>query len=221
LFSFTEYYHYRISFPLALILTMHVVIPIAAFAATAAATGFTIPGDQPEGVYIVSYDNQDEPIHEFISSLGVEGGSSIAPDNSTEIDVILKEEKEGLAAKRSLYHRLHRRESDDRNCGGNDLDHNTDMVVEALKRQCDPAGAIGGAKDFYSIIGSTVAYVCNFKTHKPVACWRDLLTASFTAITETCGAYRSGWRIMKAKDYHFSIGYEPADKKFCGRGPYN
>jgi len=199
---------------------MHLLIPTAAFAATAAAVGFTIPEGQPEGVYMVSYNDQDEPIHEFISSLEVEGGSSIAPDNSTEIDVILEEEKEDMEVKRSLYHRLHRRESDDRNCGGNDLDHNTDTVVEALKRQCDPAGAIAGGKDFYSIIGSTVAYVCNFKFHKPLACWRDQLTASFTAITEACGSYRSGWRILKGEDYYYSIGYEPADKKFCDRGPY-
>ncbi|KAI0394886.1 hypothetical protein F5Y17DRAFT_425916 [Xylariaceae sp. FL0594] len=180
---------------------MHIFKSIVLYAANAAALGFTIPEGQPDGVYAVSYDAHGVPVHHFVSG-------------PVEESVISPYVSGGGGGKPFL----HARQTDARKCEGHDLDHsNTDAAVEALKRQCDPAGAVGGGLDFYSVAGNTVAYLCNYASTS-VACTRNLLTDSYAAITANCGLYRSGWRDLTGGNYRYSIGYEPYGNKFCGRG---
>jgi hypothetical protein len=180
---------------------MHLFKSIVLCAANIAALGFTIPEGQADGVYSVSYNAEGLPIHHFISG-AVKG--SVSP-------YVSERELSGKSF-------LHARRTDARKCEGHDLDHgSTDGAVEALKQQCDPAGGIGGGRDFYSVSGSTVAYICNYNSAS-VVCTRNLLTDSYSAITSACGLYRSGWRDLTGNGYRYSIGYEPFGNNFYGRG---
>ncbi|KAH8889210.1 hypothetical protein GQ53DRAFT_825529 [Thozetella sp. PMI_491] len=166
-----------------------------------AVVGFTIPADQEDGVYMVHYDDAGEAVHTWLHG----------PVNESEITE--------AATKRDGLLRIARRDSDSVDCGGYDLAHaDTDNAVEALKRQCDPSGAISQGLDFYSIAGSTVAYECNFG-NKAVICTRNEQGGSFDKITGVCGSYRAGWRTIQNSAAWYSIGYEDRGAKFCGRGP--
>ncbi|KAI0389103.1 hypothetical protein F5Y17DRAFT_450266 [Xylariaceae sp. FL0594] len=188
--------------------------------------GFEIPEGQADGVYLVSYDAAGLPSFEFLGSLTSDVLFSAIPlDANSEAADLLPDEKADLASISSSssgnvtitkHKHRHKRPFDKRMCGGEYLDHYTDMAVEALKKQCDPAGSIDGHQSFYSIHGSTLAYMCNRRHHHSVACWRDLLTESYTAITEECGAYRSGWRDVRGYKYRHIIGYDRTGHRYCG-----
>jgi hypothetical protein len=136
------------------------------FVATVMSTGFTIPSNQLDGVYEVSYDASGRAIHTFLRE-GV---------NNTEA--------QELAAR-----------DDGVNCGNYGLNHqDTDNAVTGLRRQCNP-GAVGNGLDFYSITGSTVAYFCNFGATATV-CQSNEVADSYTRISNACGLYGAGWRTV-------------------------
>ncbi|KAH7123524.1 hypothetical protein B0J11DRAFT_506596 [Dendryphion nanum] len=180
---------------------MHYLQIFSLFVATVASTGFTIPSDQPNGVYTVTYDAEGRAIHTLIGS----------PVNHTEGS------PNPLVSRSPNKLSLLARQADAVHCGGYDLNRpNTDNAVEALKNQCSP-GAIGGNLNFYSISGSTVAYVCNYNG-AAVACTRNEIGESADRITGVCGSYRAGWRNLVRDGRNIQIGYENTGSKFCGRG---
>ncbi|KAH8898836.1 hypothetical protein GQ53DRAFT_817066 [Thozetella sp. PMI_491] len=160
-----------------------------------AVTGFTIPANQADGVYMVRYENGQE-IHTLL----------YAPVNKTEI-------AESTVKRRTSVPDTF----DNLACGDYKLDPtDTDNAVEQLKRQCNP-GAIGGGLDFYSIWGSTVAYLCNFGGNA-IPCTRDGLAASFADVTGLCGLYGAGWGTQQTATDYVQTGYEDRNARFCGRG---
>jgi hypothetical protein len=168
---------------------MHFMYPSILFAATAMATSFTIPPNQIDGVYEVSFDHSGRPTHTFLREI----------TNTTE------------------PHHLTTRD-DGSYCGNYNLDPlSTDRAVAALKAQCNP-GAVGNGLDFYSISGSTVAYFCNFGAAATV-CQSGEIGDSYARVTNACGRYRAGWRSIHDSGRWISIGYEASNARFCGRGP--
>jgi hypothetical protein len=159
------------------------------FVAMAIATGFTIPTNQPDGVYEVSYDASGHAAHVFIAE-------AVAVSQAQNLET----------------------RNDGVECGGYSLNGgNTDSAVDALKRQCDPRGTIGKGLDFYSISGTTVAYVCNFG-NGAIPCFRGDITKSYESITNACGRYQAGWRTLNNSTHWYSTGYEHTGAFFCGRG---
>ena len=179
---------------------MHFTKNLALF--IGAVAGFTIPQGQPDGVYAVSSDAKGVDVHTFLS----------APVNSTEALSIsataAKFPRRGLAA----------RQTQEIGCQHYELNHvNTDEAVEALKRQCGP-GAINSGYNFYSISGSTVAYICNMG-HTAVICESNGVGEVFGRITGVCGRYGAGWETRWAdRNTGATTGYEDRSAKFCGRG---
>lgn len=159
------------------------------FVAAAIATGFTIPSYQPDGIYQVSYDASGHATHTFL--------------------------REGVNTAQTPHLAVR---DDSINCGNYGLDHqDTDRAVTGLRSQCNP-GAVGNGLDFYSIVGSTVAYFCNFgATATP--CQNSEVADSYTRITNVCGLYGAGWRTVHDSGRWVSIGYEDSKANFCGRGP--
>ncbi|EAQ85485.1 predicted protein [Chaetomium globosum CBS 148.51] len=146
------------------------------------AAGWTIPADQPDGVYRVSYDANGTVAHTLIAP----------PLSPEEKRSLLSAPKPG----RSLPSRITGRQ---------------------LSNQCNPGGIARGY-DFYSIAGTTVAYVCNFGSTSWTCTVNDL-TNDYAHITAICGWYQSGWRIRwPATNRGAQIGYEPSWENFCGRG---
>lgn len=177
----------------------------ALFAALAA--GWTIPADQPDGVYRVSYDANGTAAHTLIAP-------PLTPEEKRSLLLAPK-------PARSPPSRIAGRQSDATYCGSTSdaaLHHqSTDNAVQALKNQCNPGGIASGY-DFYSIAGSTVAYVCNFGSTSWTCTVNDL-TNDYAHITNICGWYQSGWRIRwPATNRGAQIGYEPSWENFCGRG---
>ncbi|KAK3303447.1 uncharacterized protein B0T15DRAFT_513625 [Chaetomium strumarium] len=168
--------------------------------------GFTIPADQPDGVYIVNFSNDGEAIHTLIGP----------PLNQTEVAQLAA--RAAAPRKPMTPSRIHVPRAPGIGCGNYDLDHgSTDAAVEALKFQCQP-GAINRGMDFYSIAGSTVAYICNYGSNA-WACQRSDITNDLQLITNVCGWYRAGWReYWRDGNTGAQTGYENRDANFCGRG---
>lgn len=189
---------------------MHPPTYLILLAATVAASGFTVPAGQPDGVYAVSYDDNGTAIHTII-------GEAVSQEELSQIITARDPEPELKSPSRILG----KRQSDATYCGSSfqNLDHgDTDAAVEALKRQCNP-GTVPGGLDFYSIAGSVVAYVCNHGSVNWV-CTRNGLTNDFALITNTCGLYKAGWRVRWTQgNQGAQTGYEVSHAKFCGRGP--
>ncbi|CAG8951858.1 hypothetical protein HYFRA_00005662 [Hymenoscyphus fraxineus] len=177
---------------------MHFLKFVTLFTSAAAATGFTVPEDQEDGVYAVVYDNNGEAVFNLLRG----------PATEKELAEIKS---------RSPAQSLNERDIDQYNCPGYSLDSgNTDAAVAALKGQCNP-GAVGSGYDFYSISGSTVAYFCNFGS-SATNCLANELGDQYARITDHCGRYNAGWWTRQDPGRWISIGYEGSGSRFCGRG---
>ncbi|KAI1322496.1 hypothetical protein F5Y16DRAFT_415941 [Xylariaceae sp. FL0255] len=173
---------------------MHFSLPIWVVASTVCATGFTLPEGQADGVYQVHYDANNTAVFTWLR-----GPVNQAPDPGK-------------------LRSVHARDYDTVECGGYTLiSDDTNKAVEALKAQCNP-GAVTSGRDFYSISGTSVAYVCDFGD-SAIVCQEFQLTNSFAKITGACGSYTAGWETFQTEAYWYSIGYEYNETNFCGRGP--
>ncbi|KAM7205687.1 hypothetical protein V8F33_001013, partial [Rhypophila sp. PSN 637] len=89
---------------------------------------------------------------------------------------------------------------------------------QSLKNQCTPVGAVNGNRNFYSIYGTTVAYICNMNKDA-WTCQRHEVETAYPAITSFCGWYKAGWRNEERPGKGWaSTGYERTGSNFCGRG---
>jgi hypothetical protein len=167
--------------------------------------GVTVPQDQPDGVYTVTYDSDGNANHTLI-----------APPLSKE-EVARRVAARGLESVNPS--RILARQKDSTDCGNYGLDRaSTDAAVEMLKGQCTPYGSISSGYNFYSISGSTVAYICNVHWNA-WTCFRDDITNDLRHITNICGLYMSGWRrYYRDGNTGAQTGYEDRNAEFCDRG---
>lgn len=185
------------------LLTAMVASHAAAMAAAGPHSGFTVPKGQPNGVYSVSYDTNGTAIHTLIAE----------PLTDQEFA-----SHQAAAARAPHARALQSRQSDSTSCGGYGLNPgDTDRANAGLGVQCTP-GAVSIGRDFYSIWGSVVSYVCNYGSTGWV-CWASDLSADYVRITQTCGNYNAGWRVRwLSGSTGAQSGYEGSGARFCGRG---
>jgi hypothetical protein len=72
-------------------------------------------------------------------------------------------------------------------------------------------------RNYYSKIGNTVAYMCNFGSGW-VTMNRGVLKVGWYLVTSYCGLYGAGWNVDQTADHWFSVGYEWAGANFCAQG---
>jgi len=183
---------------------MHFFNSILVFVGTTAAVGFTVSKDQPDGVYQVEYAPQGRQIHTTLDPTLLLPAVNSSKAEESESGVTIPQPRTNQVKPARVY-----------GCDNLDLSHDdTDRAVEALKFQCNP-GSVNGNRDFYSVQGNTVAYICNYNKGSMV-CTSDQLGDTYLAITTLCGQYKSGW--AKFQELGYQMGYEERDANFCGRG---
>lgn len=167
---------------------------------------FTIPEGQAEGVYSVSYDEHGNETHTLVQ-----------PGDPNEVVPT-----QSLSNPNSAKFKFEKRDDFTYTCGGDALNHqDTDDANRALDNQCGAGtNVVGGGMDFYSIVGCTVSYYCNFAWTSSVCSYSRRQDIS-GGITQACGWYMSGWSNQNPNDSG-SYGYEDFCKapgnNFCGRG---
>ncbi|KAK4215833.1 hypothetical protein QBC37DRAFT_371563 [Rhypophila decipiens] len=164
------------------------------------------PPGTANGVYSVHLDANGTAIHTLLAP--ALSGEELAQLSSRE-----------PARLSSALSRITARQVSAGGCHTYELDHgSTDIAVESLKNQCTPVGAVNGNRNFYSIYGTTVAYICNMNKDA-WTCQRHEVEAAYAAITSFCGWYKAGWRNEERPGKGWaSTGYELTGSNFCGRG---
>jgi hypothetical protein len=165
----------------------------------AGAAGFIIPPNQPDGVYMVTYDSNSTEIHTPVNI----GNRTSFLASSAKWKGVGKREIDPFTIKCEKY----------------DLDPcETDQAVEALDKQCGYGALVKKQHNFYSISGCTVAYYCNLSQGFS-ACSAIQRRVATEAITQTCGQYKAGWtESILFFDYNYRWGYENVcnqGKDFC------
>ena len=163
--------------------------------------GITVPANAADGVYSVRFDSNGTAIHELIAP----------PLSEQQLTDLVTRKSATLKQPSRIAAR-----ADGITCENYGLDsHNDcDAAVQALKNQCDPSGAIGSRRSFYSKAGGVVAYVCNFSSSAAMICDHNKIGSDYGLITATCGLYKAGWRTEGTG----STGYERENSNFCGWG---
>lgn len=163
---------------------------------------FTIPEGQASGLYSVSYDEDGKETHTLVR---LSDPNEVIPTQGLTNSAKFKFEKRDFTY----------------TCGGDALNPgDTDRANAELDQQCGAGNTVGANKDFYSIVGCTVAYYCNWQP-APSACSYSRRQDISRGITDKCGLYQSGWS-NNSWDDSGSYGYEDFCKapgnNFCGRG---
>ncbi|ERT03027.1 hypothetical protein HMPREF1624_01331 [Sporothrix schenckii ATCC 58251] len=177
-----------------LLLTLAVVI-----AAAAQASGFKIPKNQPDGVYIVTVDAGGTEEHIRIGDSG-----NVPTVNIKEThDKALQEPNRIQCFNQHMVLNA----------------ANTDAANNALDVQCGSYLGVDGNKSIYSKSGCVVAYYCNWNSNSCDVPTRQLFSAK---ITDRCGRYIPGTATFDDQQRtHFAYGYrdvcEPqSGDDFCG-----
>lgn len=171
-------------------------IPLLFLALTATTQAFTVPPNTPDGVYVVSIDDNGKEVHSKLA----DPSSSITPQGQP-LSVRARP-----MIKRAIT-----------TCGDNqELNHgDTDAANADLDNQCGGAGGVfvPGGHDWYSKRGGTVAFFCNFGGDN--RCDSNSRQRSSATITSVCGLYKAGWTGPDAG--YLTYGYDHVNSKFCGR----
>ncbi|KAJ7020286.1 hypothetical protein C8F04DRAFT_1241137 [Mycena alexandri] len=176
-----------------------------------AVVGFTVPANQPAGVYMVTYNPDGTETHSLLSLTkvnstvpAVTAGSVPSP---TRFD----------ASKRQINGG-----SNTIGCGNYELNHgDTDSAYNALGQQCGGGASVPGGRDFYSIVGCTVAYFCNYNGGADTCFQSEWVAAIQNGVSPVCGSYWAGWDRFSSSIRFNQYGYENvcgAGGNFCGRG---
>ena len=148
-------------------------------ATVAAYTGWTIPANQPKGVYTVTINSANEPIHTFVNHL-TPGGFfvNVARDLTN-----------------TPKFRLRNRwtwSTDDINCHGYQLSPpDVDNIHESIRAQCNYDTYLGGRYDLYAISRDVVGYYCNVEEDETL-CAGDEVEYAEQRLDMVCGIYNAG-----------------------------
>lgn len=133
---------------------------------------FTIHKGQADGVYQISYIDGHE-VHELINDTNPTAATSPVQPSAK-------------ITKRDNYNYG--------GCGGDALNHeDTDRANSALDAQCGSGAWVSAGRDYYSVVGCTVAYFCNSSNTAPLRCTTADRQSMSGKITGRCGWYKSGW----------------------------
>ncbi|KAI1194915.1 hypothetical protein F5X97DRAFT_327012 [Nemania serpens] len=151
-----------------------------------AATSFTIPEGQLDGVYGVSYNADGSENHTRLADISTEL-RTVAIRGATI------EKRSGVIT------------CDPREGGLNSGDNGA--AATSLANQCGFGAAVGAHLNYYSIKGCSVAYFCNFKKHSQV-CTSTNAWNSFNDVNNVCGANVAGWEKYYDSDGNDQYGYQ-------------
>ncbi|KAH8879056.1 hypothetical protein GQ53DRAFT_739310 [Thozetella sp. PMI_491] len=167
-----------------------------------AVVAFQIPTGTTDGVYEVSYAEDGSEIHTRISDVNI-------TKRAFAIRSATAEKRTGSGVVTCLGFE------------GNLNPNDNGAAATALANQCGPGAAVGSGRDFYSIVGCSVAYFCNLKDHTQV-CSSVGAWQSFNDINNICGANIPGYELYYDSDGRDQYGYEwfctSPGNKFCNRG---
>ena len=167
------------------------------FLATTAAA-WTVPANQPNGLYSVWTNNFNEPTHTPIAL-------TTMPNSFTKPTTL-----------RAKFPKRQNIGSNNIGCGDYSLSSTDNAAaIRALKEQCGKGAFVGEGRDFYSIVGDSVVYFCNF-SDETNQCFASEAEDAFGRISSQCGVDNAGWDIVRARNDQY--GYERVGSDFCGRG---
>ncbi|KAM7201764.1 hypothetical protein V8F20_004725 [Naviculisporaceae sp. PSN 640] len=134
--------------------------------AASLATGFIIPPDQPDGVYVADLE-QVKPS----SSKEKSGGATLLKARTIPLPV------------------------SDSGCPAAGLNVNDYLAAYAdFAAWCDKGNKIGGGKVVYSAVGSAVWYGCSYRGENP--CDSPEVSDAEKRFNEKCGAAEAAWVYM-------------------------
>ena len=174
-----------------------IILPLVA-----AVAAFHIPDGKVDGVYEVSYSADGTENHTLISN-------GDAPQN-----IAMRGASRATINKRSGVVTCKPNEA---------ILNNSDngRAATLLANQCGNGATVRGGYDYYSIIGCSVSYFCNFKSNTQVCTSLNAWT-SFNNINNACGVNIPGYETYYDSDGDDSYGYEwfctSPGNNFCGRG---
>ncbi|KAJ7035491.1 hypothetical protein C8F04DRAFT_530881 [Mycena alexandri] len=172
---------------------------------------FTVPTNQPAGVYMVTYNADGTETHSLLSLTETNVTVPAATARSVSPSAKFGASKRQIGGGTNAIF-----------CGGYELNHgDTDAAYNALGQQCGGGASVLGGRDFYSIAGCTVAYFCNYRGTADTCFQYEWVNVIQNAITPTCGSYWAGWDQFNSQARQNQYGYENlcgAGNNYCGRG---
>lgn len=167
---------------------------LTALSSSLLVSGFTIPADQPDGVYEVSIDSNGEYVHTKVAD-----PTDIAPENTVV--------QRSRITKRSGLDQIYCFNQDVLNSG------DTDAANANLDSQCGPNGhGVGSHLSVYAKRGGTVAYCCNNRSQGNT-CYASTRQQASRLITDKCGRYVPGAAYDSGA--HLTYGYQGVNYNFC------
>lgn len=164
------------------------------------AAAWTIPVGQPNGVYSVTTDSSGLAEHTLIRLIA---------DTNATTKLTTRSAK--------FYPKRQNPGSNDITCAGYALSNSDNgNAAGELEAQCGNGAFVDSGRDFYSIVGNSVVYYCNFSggTNN---CYASEALDAFSRITSQCGLNNAGWDYVPARNDRY--GYESVSgSKICGRG---
>lgn len=172
-----------------------------------AASGFQIPEDSANGVYIVAIDAEGNEQHTLLdrpleqttpddtSSASPQGPKLLSSDDKTRTLCWMTKD-------------LNHADLDSAN-------HDLDQQCNAMNAEV-PVGAIAAGLSIYALHNGVVAYFCNYNAG-PDRCDSGTRAASSAMITESCGWYNSG-EVLTSGNIDHAYGSDISSARFCGTG---
>ena len=168
--------------------------------ATGASAAFTVPADQPNGVYSVSTDSSGASSHTLLRSIDSANSKPMLSASSAE--VLPKADDDS---------------PDSIGCGDYTLfDRDVNAAAQGIYDRCGTGFNVEAHKDIYALYGGTVSYFCNYSDGTN-QCDAGEAQDAFSRVNATCGMNTAGWDI-NADVRKDSYGYEARSVVFCGIG---
>ncbi|CAG8955762.1 hypothetical protein HYFRA_00011630 [Hymenoscyphus fraxineus] len=160
-------------------------------AAASIKASWTVPADQPDGVYSVSVDEAGIAHHELLEPPTVERRA------------IVKSAK--FSPKPALFSRA------DITINLNHGD--TDAVVNNLKSQCGSGGVMGAHLSYYAKSGQALAYFCNHYSHSNTCYTWEVQDNLVGLGSQVCGSYAASAVYLHGKEGTY--GQDVVTARFC------
>ncbi|KAJ7501907.1 hypothetical protein B0H11DRAFT_2275073 [Mycena galericulata] len=174
-----------------------------------AAVCFTVPANQPAGVYMVTYNADGTETHSLLSLTETNGTVPAETVRSAAPSAKFGASKRQISGGQNLI-----------GCGDYELAHgDADTVYNALGQRCGGGASVAGNTDIYATAACTVAYFCNFSSNGDTCFEYEWVNVIQGTITPRCGSYYAGWDQFEGAARQNQYGYEnfcAEGKNFCG-----
>lgn len=167
-------------------------------------SGWTIPRDDPAGVYNVVVDASGNSKHVLVRDLSASTKSALS-DARTIAPRLSKGDLSKRESKGSI--RVH---CQDYKINATD----TNAAVVSLETQCADGAFIKKGDSLYAKIEDVVVYFCNLSDSSKV-CNRDEVKDKLEKISGVCGNFVAGYHEKKGEERIGYVGSEDSKGKIC------